>query len=41
MTPTPEIGKAWTDWFSSVGDAMVDSANAMCAGVVIRDLVRM
>ena len=35
MTPTPEIGKAWMDWFSSVGDAMVDSGNAMSAGVEV------
>ena len=40
MTPTPEIGKAWMDWFSSVGDAMVDSGNAMSAGVeVTKDTV--
>ncbi len=35
MTPTPEIGKAWMDWFASVGDAMVDSGNAMSAGVEV------
>jgi hypothetical protein len=35
LTPTPEIGKAWMDWFTSVGDAMVDSGNAMSAGVEV------
>jgi hypothetical protein len=35
MTPTAEIGKAWMDWFASVGDAMVDSGNAMSAGVEV------
>ena len=35
MTPTPEIGKAWMDWFASVGDAMVDSGNAMSGGVEV------
>jgi hypothetical protein len=35
VTPTPEIGKAWMDWFASVGEAMVDSGNAMSAGVEV------
>lgn len=35
MTPTPEIGKAWMDWFGSVGSAMVDSGNAMSSGVEV------
>ncbi len=35
VTPTPEIGKAWMDWFASVGDAMVDSGNAMSAGAEV------
>ncbi len=35
MTPTPEIGQAWMDWFASVGDAMVDSGNPMSAGVEV------
>ena len=35
MTPTPEIGKAWMNWFASVGNAMVDSGNAMSAGVEV------
>ena len=35
MTPTPEIGKAWMDWFASVGEAMVDSGNAMSSGVEV------
>lgn len=34
-TPTPEMGKAWMDWFASVGDAMVDSGNPMSAGVEV------
>ncbi len=35
MTPTPEIGKAWMDWFASVGDRMVDSGNPMSNGVEV------
>lgn len=35
VTPTPVIGKAWMDWFASVGEAMVDSGNAMSAGVEV------
>jgi hypothetical protein len=35
VTPTPEIGKDWMDWFASVGDAMVDSGNAMSAGAEV------
>lgn len=35
VTPTPEIGKAWMDWFAGVGDAMVDSGNPMSAGVEV------
>ena len=35
ITPTPEIGKAWMDWFASVGDAMVDSGNPMSGGVEV------
>jgi hypothetical protein len=35
VTPTPEIGKAWMDWFASVGAAMVDSGNAMSGGAEI------
>ncbi len=34
-TPTPEIGKAWMDWFASVGDAMIDSGNPMSSGVEV------
>ena len=32
ITPTPEIGQAWMDWFASVGDRMVDSGNPMSRG---------
>ena len=35
MPPTPEIGKAWMDWFGTVGDAMVDSGNPMSGGVEV------
>ncbi len=35
MQPTPEIGKAWMDWFEQVGDKMVDSGNPMTAGTEI------
>lgn len=32
VTPTPEIGKAWMDWFANVGDRMVDSGKPMSRG---------
>ncbi len=35
MQPTPEIGKAWMDWFAEVGDKMIDSGNPMAAGTEI------
>jgi hypothetical protein len=35
VPPTPEIGKAWMDWFASVGDAMVDSGNPMTGGLEV------
>jgi hypothetical protein len=35
MTPTPEIGQAWMDWFASVGDRMVDSGNPMSRGAEV------
>lgn len=31
-TPTPEIQKAWADWFASVGDKIVDSGSPLGAG---------
>lgn len=34
-TPTPEIGKAWMDWFSGVGDRMVDSGKPMSRGAEV------
>ena len=34
-TPTPEIGRAWMDWFASVGDRMIDSGNPMSGGAEI------
>ena len=34
-TPTPEIGKAWSDWFAAVGDRMVDSGNPMSHGAEV------
>ncbi len=27
VTPTPEIGQAWMEWFGQVGDKMTDSGN--------------
>lgn len=36
MQPTPEIGKAWMDWFAEVGDKMADSGNPMAAGTEIK-----
>ena len=35
VTPTPEIGRAWTEWFESVGDRMVDSGNPMSGGAEV------
>lgn len=35
VTPTPEIGQAWMEWFSSVGARMVDSGNPMSSGVEV------
>ena len=35
ITPTPEIGAAWMEWFASVGDAMIDSGNPMSSGVEV------
>lgn len=34
-TPTPEIGKAWMDWFAAVGDRMVGSGNPMSNGAEV------
>ena len=35
VTPTPEIGRAWMQWFDSVGDRMVDSGNPLTAGAEV------
>ncbi len=35
VTPTPEIGRAWMEWFESVGSAMVDSGNPMTGGAEV------
>ncbi|MEV1128551.1 hypothetical protein [Agromyces sp. NPDC049794] len=35
VTPTPEIEKAWMDWFASVGDRMVDSGKPMSRGAEV------
>jgi hypothetical protein len=32
VTPTEEIGKAWMNWFASIGDSIVDSGNPFGAG---------
>lgn len=34
-TPTPEIGKAWMDWFEDKADHMIDSGNPMSSGVEV------
>jgi hypothetical protein len=33
--PTPEIGRAWTEWFNRVGPDMADSGNPMTGGVEV------
>ncbi len=33
--PTPEIGRAWMEWFEAVGDRMVDSGNPLGGGVEV------
>ncbi len=33
--PTPEIGKAWMDWFATVGDKMVDSGQPFANGAEV------
>lgn len=35
VTPTPEIGQAWMQWFESVGGQMVDGGNPMSHGVEV------
>ena len=35
VTPTPEIGQSWMEWFSQVGDSMADSGNPMTGGVEV------
>ncbi|MBM6399672.1 hypothetical protein [Phycicoccus sonneratiae] len=35
VTPTPEIGRAWMEWFESVGDRMVDSGNPLSGGAEV------
>ena len=35
VTPTPEIGRSWMEWFSQVGESMVDSGNPMTGGVEV------
>ena len=35
VTPTQEIGKAWGEWFASIGDKMVDSGNPFMVGLEI------
>jgi hypothetical protein len=41
VTPTPEIGRSWTEWFSQVGDSMADTGNPMITSVVVYELARM
>lgn len=35
VTPTSEIGRAWMEWFETVGDRMVDSGNPLSAGAEV------
>ena len=35
VTPTAEIGRAWMEWFSQVGDKMADSGNPMTGGIEV------
>lgn len=32
VTPTPEIGKAWGEWFESISDHIVDGGNPFKIG---------
>ena len=36
VTPTPEIGRSWMEWFSQVGDRMADSGNPMTGGMEVK-----
>ncbi len=35
VTPTPEIGRDWMQWFESVGEHMVDSGHPMSGGAEV------
>lgn len=35
MQPTPEIGKAWMDWFETVDDKMADSGQPFSSGAEV------
>jgi hypothetical protein len=35
VPPTPAIGRAWMEWFATVGDHFADSGNPMTAGVEV------
>ena len=35
VTPTPEIGQAWMQWFDTHAGSMIDSGNPTAAGVEI------
>ncbi len=35
MTPTPEIGQAWMNWFDVHAHRMIDSGNPMTGGVEV------
>ena len=35
VTPTPEIGRSWMEWFDQVGDRMADSGNPMTGGIEV------
>lgn len=35
VPPTPDIGRAWMEWFAAVGDQFADSGNPMTEGVEV------
>ena len=34
-TPTPEVQKAWMNWFAAIGDNFIDSGNPLGNGMIV------